>query len=237
MSKTKNFFILFLISLLIIPALFISGYSNSLFESLNLPYLEKYLHQSFTSKSFEGYSVTLLIDQPVPNSRTVITNGLDAGHMFLRLAKHGKNAWTSYIGFRAKDFSKATDITSIELPGEVLWQKDAKSDWNIGKTFIINKDQARTIIDFAKKWDDTNTPYNLVTNNCATFPIQALEKIGITEETTGILQRHWTIPTHIQETVIRFSFLNEVESFFGYSPADSGEDIKSTNGWFVNKSS
>jgi hypothetical protein len=208
------------------------GYSNP--SSINFPELETTLYENYDLRNFNGYSVTLAIEQPIPGTRIVVDNDLNAGHSFLRISKHGSNAWTSYVGFRIKDYANASDITDARMPGEILWHIDARSKWNIGKTFIITKEQAYSILEFGRLWEEENLMYDMISNNCATFVVKALENVGINREFTGLELREWNIPREIRSSFIFFStFLGSIDSFIGYSPADAGEDLKKTSGWFL----
>jgi hypothetical protein len=209
------------------------SYNFGLSSAINFPEIETTLYQNYDLRSFDAYTVTLMIEQPIPGTRIVVDNDLNAGHAFLRIGKHGSGAWSSYMGFRIKDYVQASDITGAQMPGEVLWQIDSKSKWNVGKTFTISKEQAYALLQFGRLWDQQNSTYDMISNNCATFVVKALAHIGINSSITGIQEREWNIPPEIRSSFIFFStFLGEINTFIGHSPADAGEDLKRTSGWF-----
>jgi hypothetical protein len=195
--------------------------------------LETYMYQNYDDKGFNGYTVALLIEQPVPHSRQVVDEALKSGHAFLRIAKHGQGQWTTYVGFRAKDFSEPRDITGRKMKGEFWWFKDAQSPFTLGRVFVITQDQAQGLLSFSLLWEKNNATYDLLSNNCATFPIMALEHVGISSSQMGLLPREWNIPQTIRNSwIFKHTFLATIDEFSGYSPADLGEDLRKTRDWF-----
>ena len=101
-------------------------------------------------------------------------------------------------------------------------ENDNGHEYNEYLTYEITREQADQLLEFAQNYDEK---YNVVTNNCTTFAVDALKSIGINVPTT---EKTWTLPDNIEEMIgcneyiIRFLGGYDIQ---GYSPADAAADI------------
>lgn len=198
--------------------------------------LENYIYENYDAQGFIGYSVVLLAHQPVLNSRDVVDEGFETGHVFLRIAKHGQGAFSTYVGYRAKDYQGPFGVTNRKMDGELSWFVDANNPWTLGKFFVITKQEMDTLLNFCKNWSDSSKPYDVIDRNCATFPMLALEEIQLGHQIQEIKQHTWQIPDSIRRGFLfKNSFFSSVSEFKGFTPADVVQDLRATEDIFYNE--
>lgn len=175
-------------------------------------------------------SITIIVQQPVSGKRDAVSEhpGTDVGHTFIRLEKktaNGVGSYVSYFGFYPKDGVGKKDVAFTKsVEGKVYWiLSEFNHGWNIARTYSITPEKADTVLDWAKNY---TTKYNIESNNCTTFAVNALEKAGVTS--TGISQHSWTLPKSWKDKIP--SFLN----WYGYTPGDAGEDLRGKTNIFTN---
>ncbi|HTR29751.1 MAG TPA: hypothetical protein VMH27_10810 [Puia sp.] len=134
------------------------------------------------------YTVTVCVDQPVPGSRTPWTtsgsgstgsssgdNPVDAGHTFLILTETYNNTTiTRNIGFYP-----GTNVNPIDKTSQGTLNDDETHAFDISGTFTVNNAQFFNILSFVSQGSNSGYIYNLNTNNCTTFVINAAAQGGI----------------------------------------------------------
>ena len=137
--------------------------------------------------SDHSYSVSVCIDQPQPGSRTpwVLQNAADAsadgnpiniGHSFLILTEsYGTTVITRNIGFypatKVYPFSQSTETAAG------VYNNDQSHEYNISGTINLTNAQFYQILNYCTNNSAMN--YNLNTNNCTTFVLNAVAQTGI----------------------------------------------------------
>jgi hypothetical protein len=177
--------------------------------------IQQYL-QCFTNVggTDHTYTVTVCVDQPDPGTRTAWTfssggssgstqanNIVNTGHTFLILTEtYGSTTITRNVGFFP---SGSVTPNSPSSPGEL--NADQNHYYNISGTFTVDNGQFFNILNYISS--ASTSTYNLNTNNCTTFAINAMTEAGINlPATTG------TWPGGA-----------------GDDPGDLGQDMKNTN--------
>jgi hypothetical protein len=131
--------------------------------------------------------VSVCIDQPQPGSRTpwVLQNAADAsadgnpiniGHSFLILTEsYGTTVITRNIGFypatKVYPFSQSTETAAG------VYNNDQSHEYNISGTINLTNAQFYQILNYCTNNSAMN--YNLNTNNCTTFVLNAVAQTGI----------------------------------------------------------
>ena len=157
------------------------------------------------------YTITLCVDQPIPNQRdpwgfqfgagSGSTDFVSAGHTFLVLTDQRTNKKiTRNIGFYPSN--GASPISPVDQ-GQL--NNDAAHDYNISLTIDVTSSQFSTILEFISHGNDQGYNYDLNSNNCTTFAVRALASGGINLPITA---GAWP-------------------NGGGYDPGDLGEDIRS----------
>jgi len=132
------------------------------------------------------YTVTVCVDQPDPGTRTpwAFTSGgssgstqannvVNTGHTFLILTEtYGSTTITRNVGFYPSGFIMPNSPSS---PGEL--NDDQSHYYNISGTFTVDNGQFFNILNFVSS--TSTATYNLNTNNCTTFAINAMTEAGI----------------------------------------------------------
>lgn len=155
------------------------------------------------------YQVTICVDQPKPFSRDPWTvngsqgssnNPVYVGHTFLVLNETTSNKQiTRNVGFYPKSsvwpYSPATQ-------GEL--NNDANHSYDVSLTITMTSSQFYQVLDFISQGNNAGYQYNLNSNNCTTFAINALAVAGFNlPKTNG----NWSGGS-------------------GLNPGDLGEDIR-----------
>jgi hypothetical protein len=147
--------------------------------------------QCFTNVggSDHTYTVTVCVDQPVPGTRTAwaLTSGgisgtveannpINTGHTFLILSEsYGSTTITRNIGFYPSTI--VYPPSALTAPGQ--FNDDDTHPYNISGTLPVTNAQFYQILNFISS---SNTPaflYNLNSNNCTTFVLNAVAQAGI----------------------------------------------------------
>ena len=109
--------------------------------------------------------------------------------------------------------------------------------WDIAKVFEIDSQQSKDILNFINKY---NEKYNMVSNNCTTFAVDALKSGDVN---SPITEHRWTLPEDAKDVVkdglpklIPFKdpiAEKLINGLYGYTPADAGEDIREGTGTYL----
>lgn len=180
--------------------------------------------------SGEKCSITIVIKQPIKDTRNAVSEHPDTevGHAFIRLEKKTSNnvgSYVTYFGFYPKDGVVKKNVKNSKSQNGKVYLSDFSHDWDIARTFLITEAKADEVLEWVNSY---SKKYNIETNNCTTFAINALIKAGISKKSISITEHTWTIPD---------SWKNQIPSFlswFGYTPGDAGEDIKGKTNVFIN---
>ena len=193
-------------------------------------------------KSFDHYknakygkdkaTLTIYIDQPYDNSRKVINFDDEneyVGHTYVGI---DYNSTAKYAGFwPLNGYGTKRAIKRESVDGQILmngsrYLTDGKHDnvfeeidyneknhkWDVAYTYEIDSSDVGNMVLFSKNY---KYQYNMVSNNCTTFAVNSLNDFGVSPK---IYPHRWTYE----------GILNIVAgTFYGYSPADAGQDIRS----------
>jgi hypothetical protein len=146
--------------------------------------------QCFTNVggSDHTYTVTVCVDQPDPGTRTPWTpsgsgssgssangNPVYAGHTFLILTEtYGGTTITRNVGFYP-----ATNVNPTSVTSQGSLNDDETHGYNVSGSFTVDNAQFFNILNFVSQGNNTGYLYNLNTNNCTTFVINAVAQAGI----------------------------------------------------------
>lgn len=170
-----------------------------------------------------SYTITVCVDQPDPGTREPWTftdggssgtsangNPINAGHTFLILTEsYPGTTITRNIGFYP-----STSVSPVSPSSPGVFNDDDNHQYNISGSFTVDNAQFFTVLNYITAENTPGFLYNLNTNNCTTFAINAVAQAGINlPRTMGT----WTDGA-------------------GDDPGDLGEDIRSgsTPGMTVN---
>jgi hypothetical protein len=160
------------------------------------------------------YSVQVCVDEPSPGTRQPWTlspggpsgtsasgNPLNAGHTFLVLTENDQGNLTS----RNVGFYPATSVYPITgyTSAQGILNDDDGHQYNISLTINVSATQFLGILNYVSLGNNTGFSYDLNTDNCTTFVINALNTNGISLPNT---KGSWTGGS-------------------GNDPGDLGEDI------------
>jgi hypothetical protein len=167
----------------------------------------------FTNVGGNGhtYTATLAVEQPVPGSRTpwglsgtgssATGNPVNVGHTWLILTETTAYGSTS----RNVGFYPGSLIVPQYPTAQGVLNDDESIAYNIALTITVTDAQFFNILNFVSQGNGSGWLYNLNTNNCTTFTLNALMAGGISIPTTrGI----WTDGS-------------------GDDPGDLGQDLRS----------
>lgn len=191
------------------------------------PDLDKYVKDNYSGK----ITVTIAAERPVENSRIAVDLETgDVGHTFIRL-DYGDGT-VIYKGFYPSSPLTTEQILQKEDVNGII-RDDSNHDWNAAVTFEITKDQADKINNFMNDFDKE---YNMVTMNCTTFGVKALQAAGLKSPTK---EHKWAVPDNAHQMIVdnlpsdkwfksatATSLLNGLK---GYSPADAVQDFKKSD--------
>jgi hypothetical protein len=146
--------------------------------------------QCFTNVggSDHTYTVSVCVDQPDPGTRTPWTtsgdgssgsssgnNPIDAGHTFLLLTEtYGNTTITRNVGFYPLG-----GVSPLSTTSQGCLNDDETHIYNISGSFTVNGAQFFNILNFVSQGNTPGYLYNLNTNNCTTFVINAVAQAGI----------------------------------------------------------
>ena len=147
--------------------------------------------QCFTNVggSDHSFTVTVCVDQPTPGARTSwlfttggITGTIDAGnpvnvgHTFLTLTEtYAGTTISRNIGFYPSTI--VYPPSNLAAPGQ--FNDDETHTYNISGSFSLNNAQFFQILNFISSANNSSFIYNLNSNNCTTFVLNALAQAGI----------------------------------------------------------
>ena len=204
------------------------------------PALDEYINNNYAGQK----SITIVISRPVANSRDAATieNGkLNNGHSFIRLDDGNGNV--QYIGFGPVSSSISDMILGNNVEGHFI--DDSQSDWNVAKIYTITDEQYSAISEYISKVKSENKAYNIETNNCTTFAVNVSKIAGAASGNFMTIREHkWSLPSNMEEQLANYSALpswlspniaafvikNTMGNFYGYTPADAAQDLKSAEG-------
>ena len=162
-----------------------------------------------------SYQVTVCVDQPVPGSRTAWTtvpqgiggsssgaNPVDAGHTWLVLTEN----FGTYSIVRNVGFYPQTNVYPWAASAQGAFGDDDGHSYNISLTATVDNGQFFNILNYVSQGNSPGYLYNLNTNNCTTFAINALSAGNVILPST---KSSWP------------------DGGFGNDPGDLGEDILS----------
>jgi len=171
--------------------------------------------QCFTSSGAidHSYTVQICVDQPTSGSRTPwgITPGgptgssaagnvVNVGHTFLILSENNAgNIITRNVGFYP-----SSAVSPLSPSAQGVLNNDAGHQYDISLTITVNNIQFFDILNYVSLGNNSGFDYNLNSNNCTTFAINALASSGIILPTT---KGSWPLGS-------------------GDDPGDLGEDIR-----------
>jgi hypothetical protein len=161
------------------------------------------------------YTVQICVDQPDPGTRqawgltaggaggtSVAGNPVNTGHTFLMLTENDQGNITSRnVGFYPSTFVFPTPAT---LASQGVLNNDQSHTYNISLTISVSGTQFFNILSYTELGGNTGFYYNLNTNNCTTFVLNAVAAGGIILPAT---QGTWP-------------------GGAGYDPGDLGEDLR-----------
>ena len=157
------------------------------------------------------YTATLAVEQPVPGSRTpwglsgtgssATGNPVNVGHTWLILTETTAYGSTT----RNVGFYPASLVVPQYPTAEGVLNDDEAVSYNIALTITVNDAQFFNILNFISQGNGSGWLYNINSNNCTTFTLNALLAGGINIPTTrGV----WTDGS-------------------GDDPGDLGQDLRS----------
>lgn len=178
--------------------------------------LDRYMERDYRGTP----TVTLVLTSPAPSTRQMIHNQL-VGHTFIRL-DYGDGR-VLYRGFHGTRMTLTQILKKSDVAGEI--KDDSSFEWDVAKTYEITTENADKIKEFI---DNYQRGYNIVSNNCTTFAIEALHTGGVSVPTS---KHHW----RLYKGFLGFLFksLTGLFGFYGYTPADAVEDIKLTHDYYM----
>lgn len=179
------------------------------------------------------YTVTVCVDQPDPGTRspwgftsggssgsTQANNVINTGHTFLILSEsYPGTTITRNVGFYPSGMVMPSSPSS---PGEL--NDDQNHYYNVSGTFTLDNAQFFNILNFMSS--TSTATYNLNTNNCTTFAINAMAQAGIRLPSTtgtwpgGAGDDPGDLGQDMKNTIITGIALN---SSPGYSPNNAGQ--------------
>jgi hypothetical protein len=134
------------------------------------------------------YMVTVCVQEPDPGTRTPWTasgsgssgssggaNIVNVGHTFLILTEsYGSTTITRNVGFYP-----GTDVNPVDNSSQGTLNDDETHAYNISGSFTLDNAQFFNILNFIGQGNSSGYLYNLNTNNCTTFVINAVAQAGI----------------------------------------------------------
>ncbi len=190
--------------------------------------------QHYIQNKYNGVpSATFVADQPEYGSNIAITTNNDVGHSFVVLsdgngefvfrgfypADWGESKYDDYIDYTISNiYSRGLESTN----GQVFDDRNHK--WDVAYSKAITEEQMNDICEYI----DVNekNDYNLQSNNCTTFAVNALEAgdFGITDYVSKSL---WALPAGYAALTLAIFYP------YGYSPGNAGYGIMKNAPGFV----
>lgn len=169
----------------------------------------------FTNTAGTGntYTVTLCVEQPQPGARETWGfsgsgssgdgNPVSVGHAFLILNQ------TNSLGSTVRNvgFYPANGVTPLSPQSKGQINNDGSHDYDISLTITMDNSQFFQVVNYINLWQESGVTYDLNSNNCTTFALNALSTAGVNlPRTSG----NWV-------------------NGGGVNPGDLGEDIRKMN--------
>jgi len=134
------------------------------------------------------YTITVCVDEPDPGTRTPWTtsgsgssgssagnNVVNVGHTFLILTeRYGNTTINRNVGLYP-----GTDVNPIDNSSQGSLNDDETHAYNISGSFTVDNAQFFNVLNFVSQGNNPGYLYNLNTNNCTTFVINAAAQAGI----------------------------------------------------------
>jgi hypothetical protein len=134
------------------------------------------------------YTISVCVDQPVPGTRTAWTfstdgvesssfggNPIDVGHTFLILTeKYGNTTISRNVGFYP-----GSNVKPSSPQAQGVLNDDDDHMYNISGTYTVNNGQFFNVLNYISQGNTPGFLYNLNTNNCTTFAINAVAQGGL----------------------------------------------------------
>ena len=134
------------------------------------------------------YTITVCVDEPDPATRTPWTtsgsgssgssagnNVVNVGHTFLILTeRYGNTTINRNVGLYP-----GTDVNPIDNSSQGSLNDDETHAYNISGSFTVDNAQFFNVLNFVSQGNNPGYLYNLNTNNCTTFVINAAAQAGI----------------------------------------------------------
>jgi hypothetical protein len=137
-----------------------------------------------------SYSVEVCVDQPDPGTRdpwgltpggpsgsSEVNNAINSGHTFLVLTENDQgNITTRNVGFYP---SGIVVPAGAQASSQGMLNNDQSHGYNISLTINVNSTQFFNILNYVSLGNNQGYYYNLNTNNCTTFVIDAAAAGGV----------------------------------------------------------
>jgi RHS repeat-associated protein len=181
--------------------------------------LDSYIDENYNGKT----TITIVVRQPKDGSENAVQGTNNVGHTFIRLQYYKKDAngkitkIVKYIGFYPKERLNADSVAAHQDQAGYIGD-DSNHSWSIAKVYEISPEQVQAVFDYV---DNYKNDYNVITNNCTTFAVGALEAAGIE---SSISEQQWKMPFYIK--VYAFFKGVKLKDFKGYNPANAGEYLR-----------
>ena len=141
------------------------------------------------------YSVEVCVDQPDPGTRdpwgltpggssgsSAADNAINSGHTFLVLTENDQgNITTRNVGFYP---SGIVVPAGAEASSQGMLNNDQSHGYNVSLTITVNSTQFFNMLNYVSLGNNPGYYYNLNTNNCTTFVINAAAAGGISLPST-----------------------------------------------------
>ncbi len=216
---------------------------NNLVSNVDPMGLEAQLDEYIKANYSGMKTVTLAILRPVANSRdaAVIKNGkLQNGHSFIRLDNGDGDV--QYVGFAPEYKSMVSMILGTDISGKFV--DDNETEWNVAKVYMLTDERYTAVNDYIRKVQKKEPKYNIETYNCTTFAVQTVMVGGATGSFMRVKKHNWTLPNDMKQQLENYQALpklcppgaatwlisNTMGNFYGYTPADAAQDLKSSEG-------
>jgi len=141
---------------------------------------------TFNMESDHTYTVTVCVDQPSPETRqpwtfsgsgltgssSIGSNPVDVGHTFLIFKEvYGTTTIVRNVGFYP---ASSVMPTEGNTSSQAQLADDEDHPYNIAGTFTVNSDQFQNILGYVQLGNNKGFAYDLNSNNCTTFAINAM---------------------------------------------------------------
>ena len=166
-------------------------------------------------------NISILARQPVEGSRKELIS--DTGHTFLRIDDGKGNV--RCVGFFPAEFALVTKISTVlniytrgyyTISGAT--GDESTSYHNVGYTVQLTDEEYQNALKYINK--NSKHWYNIQNYNCTTFAVNAFSKAK--PEIRNIIKKHfWSINPALGGATLTLFYP------YGYSPADTAEDIRS----------